>query len=364
MPASTTAAAAAAAVRHRRGLLALGLAGLAVPVLAVLGVMVVALGGVPPPPSETPTGTGIPPVAMDAYLRAAETEQGQKCRIRWQILAGIARVESHHAAGHTISDDGTVTPAILGPSLDGSAGTARITDTDHGDLDGDQSWDRAVGPFQFIPTSWQIHGADGNHDGRANPHNLYDAALSAVDHLCGSDGENLAEPARLRSALFAYNRSSQYVAEVTRWITLYDTTSGQSRAEPATPTGTIVSVRGIRVDQSIAQGLEALLAAAEDDGLKLSGGGWRSPAEQITLRRAHCGQSHYDIYEKPSSECQPPTARPGHSQHERGLAIDFTHHGVAVQRGTRADTWLLANAPRFGLHNLPSEAWHYSVDGS
>ncbi len=357
------AAVAAAAIRHRRGLLAVGLAGVLLNVLVVLGVMVVALGGVPPP-SDTPAGTGIPPVAMDAYARAAEGQEGQRCGIRWQVLAGIARVESNHAAGHTVNDDGTVTPAILGPTLDGSGGTARITDTDHGALDGDRQWDRAVGPLQFIPTSWTVYGADGNDDGRADPNNFYDAALGAVDHLCGAEATDLAEPTQLRAALFAYNRSNEYVTEVIRWITLYDRTGSGSMAEPVTPTGVIVSVRGIRVDRSIAPGLEELLAAAEEDGFGLSGSGWRSPAQQIALREAHCGESHYAIYEMPASQCQPPTARPGSSKHERGLAVDFTHDGAVIQRGTRADAWLLANAPRFGLHNLPSEAWHYSVDGS
>lgn len=357
------AAVAAAAIRHRRGLLAVGLAGVLLNVLVVLGVMVIAIGGVPPP-NDAPAGTGIPPVAMDAYRRAAEGPEGQRCGIRWQILAGIARVESNHAAGHTIDEDGTVTPVILGPTLDGSGGTARITDTDHGALDGDQQWDRAVGPLQFIPSSWTTYGTDGNEDSRADPNNLYDAALAAVDHFCRTDATDLAEPTQLRAALLAYNRSGKYVTEVIRWITLYDRTGSGSLAEPATPTGVIVSVRGIRVDQSIAPGLGALLKAAEDDGLSLSGGGWRSPAEQVALREAHCGGSHFAIYEMPASQCRPPTAPPGSSKHERGLAVDFTHDGAVIQRGTRADAWLMANAPRFGLHNLPSEAWHYSVDGS
>ncbi|HMJ77433.1 MAG TPA: D-alanyl-D-alanine carboxypeptidase family protein [Iamia sp.] len=358
------AAVAAVAIRHRRGIVVLVVAWFAFVALVVLGVMVIALGGTPPARDVPAAGPGIPPIAMDAYLRAAEGQLAQQCGVRWQILAGIARVESNHAAGRTIADDGTVTPAILGPTLDGSGGTASIADTDDGALDGDQQWDRAVGPFQFIPTSWTAYGTDGNEDGRTDPSNLYDASLGAVDHLCGPDTTDLADPAQLRAALLSYNRSDDYVREVIRWITLYDRTGSGSLAEPATPTGVIVSVRGIEVDQSIAPGLEQLLAAAEADDLSLSGGGWRSRAEQIALRKAHCGESHFAIYEMPSSQCSPPTAPPGSSKHERGLAVDFTHNGAVIQRGTRADAWLMANAPRYGLHNLPSEAWHYSVDGS
>ena len=179
MPAAAVAA--AAAVRHRRGLLAAGLACLALVVLVVLGVMIIALGG-RAPPSEVPAGTGIPRVAMDEYLRAPKGRLVNGAD-PLEILAGIARVESHHAAGHTIDEDGTITPAILGPTLDGSGGTAAIADTDHGALDGDQRWDRPSVRFKFIPTSWTAYGADGNEDGRADPSNFYDASLGGRSPL-------------------------------------------------------------------------------------------------------------------------------------------------------------------------------------
>lgn len=129
--------------------------------------------------------------------------------------------------------------------------------------------------------------------------------------------------------------------------------------------GEIVSVGGIRVHQSISQNLANLLSAAAADGILLGGGGYRSSASQIALRRAHCGTSDYDIYQKPSHQCSPPTARPGRSNHERGLAIDFTSNGRAItSRSTSAFQWLSANAARYGFYNLPSEPWHWSVDGN
>ncbi len=129
--------------------------------------------------------------------------------------------------------------------------------------------------------------------------------------------------------------------------------------------GEIVSVGGIRVHQSISQNLANLLSAAAADGILLGGGGYRSSASQIALRRAHCGSSDYDIYQKPSHQCSPPTARPGRSNHERGLAIDFTSNGRAItSRNTSAFQWLSANAARYGFYNLPSEPWHWSVDGN
>ena len=85
-------------------------------------------------------------------------------------------------------------------------------------------------------------------------------------------------------------------------------------------------------------------------------------AEQIATRRANCGTSDYDVYEKPASQCSPPTARPGQSMHEQGLAVDFVHQGRILTRSSPAFRWLQANAARFGLYNLPSEPWHWSVN--
>ena len=95
-------------------------------------------------------------------------------------------------------------------------------------------------------------------------------------------------------------------------------------------------------------------------GLCLSGGGYRDSSSQIALRRAHCGTSDYAIYEMSPSQCSPPTARPGQSNHERGLAIDFNNCST---RSSACFRWLAANAASFGFRNLPSEPWHWSVNG-
>ena len=125
-----------------------------------------------------------------------------------------------------------------------------------------------------------------------------------------------------------------------------------------------VVVDGIRVHTSIADDLGALLAAAEADGIALSGWGWRDSQAQIRLRRQHCGTSEYAIYRMPSSQCRPPTARPGSSQHERGLAIDFTYNGGSIStRSSPGFRWLAANAAAYGLKNLASEPWHWSTTG-
>jgi hypothetical protein len=138
-------------------------------------------------------------------------------------------------------------------------------------------------------------------------------------------------------------------------------TSGWYGDSPPLPD--IVRVRGFRVARALAPRLAALLSAAEADGITLRGSGYRSRDRQIELRQRHCGPTHFDIWERPSSQCRPPTATPGRSMHERGLAIDFTQHGRALTRESPGFRWLMQNAARFGFKNLPSEPWHWSVNG-
>jgi hypothetical protein len=126
-----------------------------------------------------------------------------------------------------------------------------------------------------------------------------------------------------------------------------------------------VTVQGITVARSIATNVNNLLNAAKADGIQLSGWGYRDSDQQVALRKAHCGSTQYDIYEKPANQCHPPTARPGASMHERGLAIDFTVGGsIITSHSSPAWQWLSKNASKYGLYNLASEPWHWSTNGN
>lgn len=161
--------------------------------------------------------TEIPQRALAAYagasLRLAETEP--QCRLGWNTLAGIGAVESIHGSylGARAEDDGEVSPPIIGIPLDGSEGVMEILDTDDGELDGDRRWDRAVGPMQFIPTTWADYAQDGNLDGRADPHQIDDAALTAALYLCQTGGDVTTDDG-WAEALGSYNRSVPYAHEV------------------------------------------------------------------------------------------------------------------------------------------------------
>lgn len=142
--------------------------------------------------------------------------------------------------------------------------------------------------------------------------------------------------------------------------------AAQERADrpPVAVPGEISTVQGIQVHASIAGIVDDMLNAARADGVDLSGWGYRDNLRQIELRQKNCGTSEYDVWEKPASACRPPTARPGQSNHERGLAIDFTYRGGSITtRSNPGFVWLNNNAHRWNFVNLPSEPWHWSTTG-
>jgi membrane-bound lytic murein transglycosylase B len=164
---------------------------------------------------------GIPATILDAYKKA-ETELAASkpgCNLPWQLLAAIGKVESGQARGGQVDASGTTTSKILGPALDGN-GFALIKDTDNGAYDGNSTYDQAVGPMQFIPSTWAWAGRDGNGDGKKDPNNIYDAALAAGHYLCRNDW-NLSTDAGLRSAILSYNNSTDYLNTVLSWLEYY-----------------------------------------------------------------------------------------------------------------------------------------------
>jgi hypothetical protein len=162
---------------------------------------------------------GIPATVLDSYLRAVDVQQRENpgCRIAWTLLAGIGKVESGHARGGDVRPDGTLIHPIYGPALNGTNNTAAIP--------GEGGWARAAGSMQFIPSSWDRWGADGNHDGVTDPQNVYDASLAASRYLCAGS-RDLSTPEDLRAAIFSYNHSGEYVNLVLRWMSAYENGGG------------------------------------------------------------------------------------------------------------------------------------------
>jgi hypothetical protein len=177
----------------------------------------------PRPPRSAATGAMPAPgtaqaVLAKAYLSAvARSRRG--CHLSTAHLAAIGQVESGSVGGRSVGADHRVTPQIYGPLLDGGP-FAVVHDTDGGTYDGDGSYDRAMGPLQFLPGTWRWAGRDGDGDGHRDPQNVFDAALATAGYLC-ADGRDLRSDGELRSAVLSYNYSGDYVTAVSDWIDFF-----------------------------------------------------------------------------------------------------------------------------------------------
>ncbi len=166
-----------------------------------------------------PGGTGalgIPELVLAAYRNAELALESSMpgCGLPWNLLAGIGRIESLHAnGGHTDAAGTTISP-IYGPALDGTLPGNEVIKATNG------SYVRAVGPMQFLPSTWANYASDGNGDGVADPNNVFDAALAAGKYLC-SGGLDLRDPAQQLRAVLRYNNSMSYAANVLSWSNAY-----------------------------------------------------------------------------------------------------------------------------------------------
>ncbi|HKN96767.1 MAG TPA: lytic transglycosylase, partial [Pseudonocardiaceae bacterium] len=169
------------------------------------------------PRDNLPNGPlGIPGVVLDAYLHAQQVMGAEDpgCHLPWWLLAGIGKIESSQAENGEVDANGTTLQPILGPELNGQNGFAAIPAILGGRWTGDPVWQRAVGPMQFLPSTWLTWGRGGN------PNNVYDSALAAGRYLCAGGG-NLSQPADEAAAVFSYNHSDSYVRIVLIWANAY-----------------------------------------------------------------------------------------------------------------------------------------------
>jgi membrane-bound lytic murein transglycosylase B len=176
----------------------------------------------------TSAAIGIPRVALDAYALAAtaQREATPGCGLGWNTLAGLGYAESAHGTlgGAHLDEDGRLVGSILGPLLDGTR-YAAVPDTDGGVLDGSATWDRAVGPLQFLPATWAASALDGDADGVTDPNDVFDAARTAAAYLCSS-GRSMGTGAAWAAGIRSYNPNDSYVDEVLAAANRYATAAG------------------------------------------------------------------------------------------------------------------------------------------
>lgn len=165
--------------------------------------------------ARTASLTSIPETAVAAYARAS-LGAPDDCQLGWSTLAGIGWVESQHGTidGRILLPSGHSDEPVLGPALNGEGPVAAIRATERSTpLHGNPVWDHAVGPMQFIPSTWERFATDGDGDGVADPNDIDDAAAAAAAYLC-HDRHDLTTSAGWNAAIFSYNHDNRYVVQV------------------------------------------------------------------------------------------------------------------------------------------------------
>lgn len=134
----------------------------------------------------------VPASAFVAYVRAQDTASvvDPTCRLPWTFLAAVGRIESDHgrAGGGSLTSTGVEQPAIR----EGSR----------------------VGPMRLPLSLWAEQARDGDGDGKLNPQDVDDAALTAGLTLCES-GDDLSSFEGMFRAAMRLRDSSAYATQVT-----------------------------------------------------------------------------------------------------------------------------------------------------
>lgn len=167
---------------------------------------------------QVAASTGISAPAVRGYATAALrlAKDRPTCRIGWTTIAGIGAIETGHGThgGAHLTADGRTSRRIVGPALDGTNGNRAIrADAESTQWHGDDTWDRAMGPMQFIPSTWRQWASDGDGDGRKDPNDVDDAAYASARYLC-HDGRDMSTGQGWSAAVFSYNHSADYVRSV------------------------------------------------------------------------------------------------------------------------------------------------------
>ena len=295
-------------------------AGTGLMVGAPLFVVTAAMGDAQPEPSSAAV-EDIPRQFLELYRGAVAA----RCpTLPWSVLAAVGKIESNHGrhGGEEVQSDGRIEPPIIGIPLDGTRGTARILDTDGGRFDGDAVYDRAVGPMQFIPSTWRSYGVDASGDGVADPHNAIDATWSAARYLCALGAD---DPSRVADALWSYNNSWEYVDGVLTQAATYAT--GAVGIQPASPT--LIAMVLANPKLAIYEAGREDIAAGRIDARVLQVLQLASQTYTLTVSSLQTGHSRC-VAGTAGDKCRV-------SHHWHGRAVDISAvNGMPVQSGNAA----------------------------
>ena len=207
-----------------------------------------------------------------------------------------------------------------------------------------------------VPTQEQSDASDGTEASDAGSSESTESkdetskAQSGGQSGSGSQGGSSQSPSSSKSNGDYINYTVSGAAEADQWYLQIASVAHPLPEGFVQPSTTVIDDIGREIDSRIVGAYRDLVNAAKADGLNIYPiSGFRPHSTQISLFNARVEQARNDGYADPEAEAARHVAKPGTSEHELGLAVDFNSVDESYFRNTAEAKWLAAHCAEYGF---------------
>lgn len=193
-------------------------------------------------------------------------------------------------------------------------------------------------------------GAESSDENDAESKDETSKAQSGEQSDSGSGGGSSQSPSSSKSNGDYINYTVSGAAEADQWYLQIASVAHPLPEGFVQPSTTVIDDIGREIDSRIVGAYWDLVNAAKADGLNIYPiSGFRPHSTQVSLFNARVEQARNDGYADPEAEAARHVAKPGTSEHELGLAVDFNSVDESYFRNTAEAKWLAAHCAEYGF---------------
>lgn len=207
-----------------------------------------------------------------------------------------------------------------------------------------------------VPSTEQSDASDGTEASDAGSGKSTESkdetskAQSGGQSDSGSQGGSSQSPSSSKSNGDYINYTVSGAAEADQWYLQIASVAHPLPEGFVQPSTTVIDDIGREIDSRIVGAYRDLVNAAKADGLIIYPiSGFRPHSTQVSLFNARVEQARNDGYADPEAEAARHVAKPGTSEHELGLAVDFNSVDESYFRNTAEAKWLAAHCAEYGF---------------
>lgn len=204
-----------------------------------------------------------------------------------------------------------------------------------------------------VPSTEQSNaseGAESSDESDAESKDETSKAQSGGQSDSGSQGGSSQSSSSSKSNGDYINYTVSGAAEADQWYLQIASVAHPLPEGFVQPSTTVIDDIGREIDSRIVGAYRDLVNAAKADGLNIYPiSGFRPHSTQVSLFNARVEQARNDGYADPEAEAARHVARPGTSEHELGLAVDFNSVDESYFRNTAEAKWLAAHCAEYGF---------------